>query len=151
MIIKADEGDKLLEVFYRERPETPAVVDRVKPDMSSMVSYFARRPTPDRPESGLNFTYSETIGALHALWRLKYIDCDFRAEQDRILAEVLRDDKGEKDLRPEFTAEDGDSDSDEVGPRSISEIGASRGSDLETASVGSGLDAAKARKDTVPR
>jgi hypothetical protein len=151
LIIKADEGDKLLEVFYRERPETPAVVDRVKPDMSSMVSYFARRPTPDRPESGLNFTYSETISALHELWRLKYIDCDFRAEQDRILAEVLRDDKGEKDLRPEFTAEDGDSDSDEVGPRSISEIGASRGSDLETASVGSGLDAAKARKDTVPR
>jgi hypothetical protein len=54
-------------------------------------------------------------------------------------------------LRPEFTAEDEDSNSDEVGPRSISEIGASRGSDLETASVGSGLDAAKARKDTVPR
>jgi hypothetical protein len=151
LIMKADEGDKLLEVFYRERPEVAPVIDRVKPDMSSLIGYLARRPTPDRPEAGLNLTYSETITALHELWRLKYVTCDFRAEQDRILAEVLRDDKGEKDIRPEFTSEDGPGDLDANAPKSLAEIGASRTSDLETASVGSGLDAAKARKDTVPR
>ena len=150
LIIKADEGDKFLEVFYRERPELPATVDRVKPDMSSLIGYFARRPTPDRPETGLNFSYSETISALHELWRLKYIDCDFRAEQDRILAEVLRDDQREKDLRPEFRP-DGDTPNEEEAPKSLSEVGASRTSGLEGASVGSGLDAAKPRRDTVPR
>ena len=150
LIIKADEGDRFLEVFYRERPELPATVDRVKPDMSSLIGYFARRPTPDRPETGLNFSYSETISALHELWRLKYIDCDFRAEQDRILAEVLRDDQREKDLRPEFRP-DGDTPNEEEAPRSLSEVGASKASGLEGASVGSGLDAAKPRRDTVPR
>lgn len=150
LIVKADEGDKFLEVFYRERPDLPAVVDRAKPDMSSLIGYFARRPTPDRPETGLNFSYSETVSALHELWRLKYVDCDFRAEQDRILAEVLRDDQREKDLRPEFRP-DGDTPNEEEAPKSLSEVGASRTSGLEGASVGSGLDAAKPRRDTVPR
>jgi hypothetical protein len=119
--------------------------------MASLIGYFARRPTPDRPEAGINFTYSETISALHELWRLKYVQCDFRAEQDRILAEVLRDDQGEKDMRPEFRP-DGEGSEEEDAPRSLSEVGLSRpASNLETASVGSGLDASKARKDTVPR
>ena len=151
LIVKADDGDKFLEVFYRERPELAPVIDRVKPDMASLIGYFARRPTPDRPEAGINFTYSETISALHELWRLKYVQCDFRAEQDRILAEVLRDDQGEKDMRPEFRP-DGEGSEEEDAPRSLSEVGLSRpASNLETASVGSGLDASKARKDTVPR
>jgi len=150
LIVKADEGDKFLEVFYRERADLPATVDRVKPDLGSLIGYFARRPTPDRPETGLNFSYSESISALHELWRLKYIDCDFRAEQDRILAEVLRDDRHEKDLRPEFRP-DGDTPNEEEAPKSLSEVGTSRTSGLEGASVGSGLDAAKPRRDTVPR
>ncbi|MFM7799129.1 MAG: flagellar basal body P-ring protein FlgI [Planctomycetota bacterium] len=150
LIVKADEGDKFLEVFYRERADLPATVDRVKPDLGSLIGYFARRPTPDRPETGLNFSYSESISALHELWRMKYIDCDFRAEQDRILAEVLRDDRHEKDLRPEFRP-DGDTPNEEEAPKSLSEVGTSRTSGLEGASVGSGLDAAKPRRDTVPR
>ena len=150
LIVKADEGDKFLEVFYRERADLPATVDRVKPDLGSLIGYFARRPTPDRPETGLNFSYSESISALHELWRMKYIDCDFRAEQDRILAEVLRDDRHEKDLRPEFRP-DGDTPNEEEAPKSLSEVGTSRASGLEGASVGSGLDAAKPRRDTVPR
>ena len=72
------------------------------------------------------------------------------AEQDRILAEVLRDDRHEKDLRPEFRP-DGDTTNEEEAPKSLSEVGASRPSGLEGASVGSGLDAAKPRRDTVPR
>jgi hypothetical protein len=151
LIVKADENDSLLEVFYRERMDVPAVVDRVKPDISSLVTYFARRPTSDRPEAGLNFSYSETISALHELWRLKYIPCDFRAEQDRILAEILRDDQGERDERPEFMDPD-DPDGAERGPgRDLADLRARPSSDLESASVGSGLDAAKPKRDTVPR
>ena len=61
---------------------------------------------------------------------------------------MLRNDLGERDLRPEFRSEEDES---EVSPKSISEIGASRPSALEGASVGSGLDAAKPKRDTVPR
>ena len=148
LIMRADAGDELIEVFHRDRPEVPPAIDRVRPQVGTLVAFFARRPTPDRPETGINLSYSETISALHELWRLKYIDCDFRAEQDRILADVLRNDLGERDLRPEFRSEEDES---EVSPKSISEIGASRPSALEGASVGSGLDAAKPKRDTVPR
>jgi hypothetical protein len=148
LIMRADAGDELIEVFHRDRPETPPAIDRVRPQVGALVAFFARRPTPDRPETGINLSYSETISALHELWRLKYIDCDFRAEQDRILADVLRNDLGERDLRPEFRSEEDDS---EESPKSISEIGAARTSGLEGASVGSGLDAAKQKRDTVPR
>jgi hypothetical protein len=149
LIIKADAGDEFLEVFHRDRPELPPVIDRVKPGVADLVSYFARRPTPDRPEAGINLTYSQTISALHELWRLKYIPCDFRAEQDRILADVLRDDRTEKDTRPEFRSGDGEDEDD--APKSVSEVGASRPAGLESASVGAGLDAAKPKRDTVPR
>ena len=148
LIMRADAGDELVEVFHRDRPELPPAIDRVRPQVAALVAYFARRPTPDRPETGINLSYSETISALHELWRLKYVDGDFRAEQDRILADVLRNDLGERDLRPEFRSTDEES---EESPKSISEIGASRTSALEGASVGSGLDAAKQKRDTVPR
>ena len=149
LIIKGDEGNQLLEVFHRERMDLPAVVDRVKPQVASLIGYFARRPTPDRPEAGLNFSYSETISALHELWRLKYVACDFRAEQDRVLAEILRDEAVEGDLRPELS-DDADCETTD-GSASLAEIGARPRSDLESASVGSGLDATKPRRDTVPR
>ena len=148
LIMRADAGDELIEVFHRDRPELAPAIDRVRPQVAALVSFFARRPTPDRPETGINLSYSETISALHELWRLKYIECDFRAEQDRILADVLRNDLGDRDIRPEFRS--GDDEAADA-PRSISEIGASRGSGLEAASVGSGLDAAKQKRDTVPR
>jgi hypothetical protein len=52
-------------------------------------------------------TYGETIGALHQLWRAGYIKSDFKAEQDRVLAAILRSQKeDEQVIRPEFEAED---------------------------------------------
>ncbi|MFO0963278.1 MAG: flagellar basal body P-ring protein FlgI [Phycisphaerales bacterium] len=150
LIMKADEGDDLIQVRYQEREDAPPVNDRVKADLLEFVSFLGRRATVDRPESGLNFSYSETISALHALWREKYLACDFRAEQDRILADILREDKTDADRRPELA---GDSQEDGTEGTSTDLLSGARTprSDLESASVGSGLDATKARKDTVPR
>jgi hypothetical protein len=148
LIMRADEGDEYLEVFHRDRLDAPSVLDRVRPGVAELVSYFAGRPSQDRPEAGIDLSYSETISALHELWRLRYIQSDFRAEQDRILADVLRDDTKSKDIRPEFG--DGSEES-QPSPQSISEMATQPPSGLEGASVGAGLDSAKARRDTVPR
>lgn len=148
MIMKADEGDDLLQVFYRERPEVAAIIDRVKPGMLDFISFLGRKPTSQRPEVGLNLSYSETISLLHELWRQKYLVCDFRAEQDRVLSDILQTDKPDKERRPEF-------DTDESDPAlqgaSSGALLSGQKSDLDSASVGSGLDATKQRKDTVPR
>ena len=35
-------------------------------------------------------TYSEVVGVLHALWRREYVIADFKAQQDRVMAELRR-------------------------------------------------------------
>jgi hypothetical protein len=112
------------------------------------VAFLGRKPTAQRPEVGLNLSYSETISLLHQLWRERYISCDFRAEQDRVLNDILQTDQPDKERRPEF-------DTDESDPAlqgaSSGALLSGQKSDLDAASVGSGLDATKPRKDTVPR
>jgi hypothetical protein len=152
LIMKADEGDEYLQIYYRETPETPAVVDRVRPRLLEFISYLGRRPSVERPESGLGFSYSETISALHELWRSGYIKADFKAEQDRLQAELLRAVQSEEDTyRPEFAEDmpEGALDSESAPAGTLSEISASR-SDLQSISR-PGVDASKPRKDTVPR
>lgn len=154
LIMKADEGDDLLQIYYRETPETAAVVDRVKPRLMDFVAYLGRRPTVERPENGLGFSYSETISALHELWREKYIVAEFRAEQDRLQAELLRQIESEEGThRPEFLEEE--TDEPDPGPPvggtggTLAEMSGSR-ADLEAISR-PGVDAGKPKKDTVPR
>ena len=52
-------------------------------------------------------TYGETVGALHLLWRQGYLKSDFKAEQDRVLAAILRNKReDERYDRPEFDPEE---------------------------------------------
>jgi hypothetical protein len=150
LIMKADQGDEFVQVRYREAQDTRAVLDRVRPRMLEFVSFLGRRPSKENPESGLGFSYSETIAAVHELWRSKYIKADFVAEQDRLLTALTRVDQSDDTARPEF-AEDITETATMSGvpPTTLSEMSGSR-SDLDTISR-PGLDAAKARKDTVPR
>ncbi|MFO0782595.1 MAG: flagellar basal body P-ring protein FlgI [Phycisphaerales bacterium] len=157
LIMKADDKDPLVQIYYRESADMPAVVDRARPGMLEFIGYLGRRPTIEHPEGGLGFSYSETIAALHELWRNKYLRsgtqlADFRAEQDRLLAALVRAGNGDDDkARSEFGEEDPDNPTPAPAPAgSLSELGASARSDLETVSR-PGLDASKPRKDTVPR
>ena len=60
----------------------------------------------DVEEEGLVLQYGEVIGALHQLWSKGYIKCDFKAEQDRILAAILANQtEQERVRRPEFDDE----------------------------------------------
>ena len=47
-----------------------------------------------------------TIGAIHQLWRNGYIEADFKAEQDRVLAAIVRAQQFEEsEDRPEFESD----------------------------------------------
>ncbi len=75
--------------------------------LPEFVAFLAHGRTPESPLPGLGLTYSETIGALHALWRDGGFAGGFKAEQDRILAAILR--AGESDdfePREEFDEEE---------------------------------------------
>lgn len=103
LLMKADREESRLEVFYREAPGIPAQIDQVDPNLAEIVAYFGHQTTIEAPAPGIGLTYGETIGALHELWKKGYVEADFKAEQDRVLAAIIRAQKSERlEDRPEF-------------------------------------------------
>ena len=73
-------------------------------------------------------TYGEVVNVLYELWRAKAIKIDFKAEQDRLLAAILRlkeDESAEE--RPEF----GDPDFSYLEPVGDEETGPDTGTRLK--------------------
>lgn len=141
-MLKGESSEPKIEVFYRPRDDGPPMIDRVNPLVSEFVAYLGHRPSPESPEAGLGMSYSETIGALHEIWKAGYLGrADFKAEQDRVLAAIVRREKEQAEYdRPEFDTEESES---ETGP-------AVRSSDLSTLPAAS-LDPKSKPADTVPR
>jgi hypothetical protein len=107
LMVKADAGDDQLQVFFRATPESRPEIQLADPRLSEFIPFLGHQTTIEKPYPGLGLTYGETIGALHQLWRTGYIKSDFKAEQDRVLAAILRSQKeDEQVIRPEFEAED---------------------------------------------
>ena len=107
LMVKADAGDDQLQVFFRATPESRPEIQLADPRLSEFIPFLGHQTTIEKPYPGLGLTYGETIGALHQLWRAGYIKSDFKAEQDRVLAAILRSQKeDEQVIRPEFEAED---------------------------------------------
>jgi len=124
-MVKADETDELVEVYYRGERESQGVIQRISPNLEEFVSFLGHMTTVEHPEPGLGLSYSEAVGALHQVWLQKYIQADFKAEQDRILAAIVRR-EGSKTLeeRPEFMENPDDlaprpTDLDQVAPPPI--------------------------------
>jgi hypothetical protein len=103
LIVKLDEGDAKALVSYRplgiERPR----IEQSKPEVHEFIAFLARTPSPNIGSAGLDLSYGETLGVLYELAREQNLGSDFRGEQDRILSEIMRQDK-EKEIeeRPDF-------------------------------------------------
>jgi hypothetical protein len=96
--------------------------------------------TIEKPLPGLGLSYGETIGAIHGLWRSGHIKADFKAEQDRVMAAILRLQADEDDVvRPEFEPEE-----TELDP-------AAPTSDLSGVEPPPSVEVPRRGRDTVPR
>ena len=106
LLVKGDDPGKDLEVYYREAIGVPAQIEKVSPNIGSLVTFFGHQTTIEAPAPGIGLTYGETIGAIYKLWRSGFLDVDFKAEQDRVLAAILRAQKVEDtEDRPEFESD----------------------------------------------
>lgn len=107
-MLKGEAGEDRIEVFYRPRDDGPPMIDRVTANLEDFVVYLGHRPSPESPEPGLGMSYSETIGAVHEIWKAGYLgNTGFRAEQDRVLAAILRREKDQPTYdRDEFPLEE---------------------------------------------
>ncbi|MFM1890615.1 MAG: hypothetical protein RLZZ565_1372, partial [Planctomycetota bacterium] len=95
LMVRGDGANPTLSVYYKQPGPDPAVVLDAPYALPEFVAFLAHGRTPESPLPGLGLTYSETIGALHAIWRDGGFAGGFKAEQDRILAAILR--AGESD------------------------------------------------------
>lgn len=67
--------------------DAPNIVDE-------LIDFLSHLPTAEDPRPGLGLSYSEVVGALHALWRVGSIEGSFITEQDRLLADLIQASRG---------------------------------------------------------
>ena len=90
LMMRESEEDELIEVFHRSETGSQPEINQVKPNLHELVLLLAHDPSIEDPSPGLDLTYSEVVGVLHALWKREYVAADFKAQQDRVLAELRR-------------------------------------------------------------
>lgn len=145
LLMKANETDEKVQVFYRPEEGARAAIVLAPIDLPQFTRFLGHRTSIDDPSPGLDLGYGETISAIHVLWRKGYLECDFKAEQDRVLAAILANESEEDRLpRPEF-----DTPAD---PTSFQPARPGETPDEELAiPARSGLEGEGAARDTVPR
>lgn len=143
LMIKADDSDDELQVFYRASEDERPEIHLVDAHLSEFIPFLGHQVTVEKPLPGIGLSYGETIGAIHSLWRARHIDADFKAEQDRILAAILRNSAGdEQENRPDFEPE-ADPGAEPGAPAAAS--------DLTGISPPPPVEVPRQRRDTVPR
>lgn len=107
LLMRADMNDPNVQIFYRSTPTTNPTIDNVPAKLSTLTSFMARPVGPRGADAGIALTYSETINALHTLWNAGYIPGDFKGEQDRLLAAIMKEETRATPVeRPEFPSEE---------------------------------------------
>lgn len=77
------------ELRYEDYRTGQVVTVPVDQDLEDFIAYAARRQTPESPEPGLDFTYSQVVGTLYELQRQEAVKAGFAEEQDRLMAALL--------------------------------------------------------------
>lgn len=73
-----------------ERIPGRTVQARVEPDLVKFIEFLAHTPTPEDPNPGLGLTYSEVVGALHAIQQKNgFGPVPFAVEEDLLRARLL--------------------------------------------------------------
>jgi len=102
-MIRGDLDKEDVEVYYRPRHLLEGSTYWVKPRLSELVQVLGHTTVPDNPLPGLGLSYSEVVSVLYQMWRQDYLEADFRSEQDRVYAAILRQQRRELVAeRPEF-------------------------------------------------
>jgi hypothetical protein len=103
LMIRGDLEKEDVEIYYRPRGAAQGSTYWVAPRITEIVPVLGRSTIPDDPQPGLGLSYSEVVGVLYQMWRQGYLEADFRPEQDRVLAAILRQRRRELVTeRPEF-------------------------------------------------
>lgn len=85
----ADSTGADIRVYYRDpRFKAPVQISKAPDEVADFVRFLAHKTTPEEPKVGLDFSYSEVVGALYEFSRQGAISATFATEQDRLRAEI---------------------------------------------------------------
>ncbi len=91
LLLNADSAsDQQVRVYYRHHVSGKSVVGSADATLPRFIRYLAHTTTPEAPAPGLGLSYSEVVGALHEVWKADGFSGVFVAEQDRLIADLLR-------------------------------------------------------------
>lgn len=107
LMLAADEPGEPIRVYYRDRRTRESLTEQVRGDLTDLILFMAHEPSPERPSPGLALSYSEVVGALHAIHREGGTEAGFVTERDRLLAAISEATRGrEVRDRPETPDDD---------------------------------------------
>lgn len=107
LIVSSEADSKTVRAFYRDYRSGETVSHELAPEVPVLVKFFAHKTTPEHPAPGLDFSYSDTVGALYELVHGGGIDAVFVPQTDVLaLALIKARDSGALEVRPELAGED---------------------------------------------
>lgn len=91
LMIATESSDDSVRVYYRgANAEKPIVLQgQSKARLTELVKFLARKSDPNDPRPGLNFSYSEVVGVLHAAFVCNATAAAFTTETDKLKAQLL--------------------------------------------------------------
>lgn len=88
LMLTSDSPTDPVRVFYRGARGERAVAQSVPADILGLIEYFAKPATPEDPLPGLDFTYSEVVGALSAIQESGGTAAAWATEENKLKAAI---------------------------------------------------------------
>lgn len=118
LLIREDPSTDGLALRYQTEDMHQSVILRCDARVSDLVRALAYNPRRVTDPDGLNLSYGEAVSTLHELWTAGHLKGDFKAEQDRVLAEMRRwGTLTDYQRRPDFGAADESQAETPTGPK----------------------------------
>lgn len=89
LMLSMDPEANELRVYYRPGGGSRAITSSVAPNLVKLTEMLARKSVAGDPRPGMDFSYAEVVGALHALAKQGGTLASFATEQDRLRASLL--------------------------------------------------------------
>lgn len=106
LMIVADSSVETPRLRYEDYRTGLVRIERVEPSLPELVAFMALDPQPEDRVPGLGMSYSEVVGALHALYEAGATRAAFATETDKLMAELVEAARSGQILeRPETIAE----------------------------------------------
>ncbi len=89
LMMSAEEGQNTVRVYYMPLGGDRPTVQQCREMLPDMVAFFAKKNAAGDPRPGLNLSYSEVVGVLHAMFKAGATDAAFATETDKLKSQLL--------------------------------------------------------------